>query len=123
MYDQWLQYLNSTHCYSPPPITLPTPAHTPINPHPHSSTLIPTPITPLPRHTPTRMQLAVMESRCRNAVMDKEQLEEHLLDLEKEKKSNERKSSQVMNGPFQNGHWMQSSLLNNESATVVTRQP
>lgn len=54
------------------------------------------------------MQLAVMESRCRNAVMDKEQLEEHLLDLEREKKSNERKSSQVMNGPFQNGHWMQS---------------
>ena len=69
------------------------------------------------------MQLAVMESRCRNAVMDKEQLEEHLLDLEKEKKSNERKSSQVMTGPFQNGHWVQSSLLNNESVTVVTRQP
>lgn len=55
--------------------------------------------------------------------MDKEQLEEHLLDLEKEKKSNERKSSQVMTGPFQNGHWVQSSLLNNESVTVVTRQP
>jgi len=40
-------------------------------------------------------KLAVMESRCRNAVMDKEQLEEHLLDLEREKKSNERKSSQL----------------------------
>lgn len=36
-----------------------------------------------------------MESRCRSAVMDKEKLEEYLTELEREKKSNEKKTAKV----------------------------
>lgn len=47
-------------------------------------------------HTHTHTQLTVMESRCRSAVMDKEKLEEYLMELEREKKSNEKKAAKVM---------------------------
>ena len=36
-----------------------------------------------------------MESRCRSAVMDKEKLEDYLTELEREKKSNEKKTAKV----------------------------
>ena len=52
--------------------------------------------------------------------MDKEQLEDHLMDLEREKKTYERKSFQVMNGPFQYG-LVEAEF--NGSMTAVARQP
>ena len=41
-----------------------------------------------------------MESRCRSAVMDKEKLEEYLTELEREKKSNEKKTAKVSKSHF-----------------------
>ena len=65
--------------------------HTPHTHHTHMHT-----ITYPTHHTHMHTQLTVMESRCRSAVMDKEKLEEYLMELEREKKSNEKKAVKVM---------------------------